>query len=109
MKEACLWRNRRHHEQSIGGVKHYAARSLIFAFNDPATNDDKKQLPFDREDPFKELGFREVRAPGANQTASNLAINDTVLTRAEFAGLSGMQQMIKGNATTNGSSSNDAD
>jgi hypothetical protein len=50
----------RHHFRQNGRVKHYAARSLIFAFNDPATNEDKKQLPFDREDPFKELGIRMV-------------------------------------------------
>jgi hypothetical protein len=99
----------RHHEQSIGGMKHFAARSLIFAFNDPATNDDKKQLPFDKDDPFKELGIRQVVAPGAGASASGLAIDDIVLTKAEFSGVSGMQQMIKDNATTNGSSSNDAD
>jgi len=99
----------RHHVQQVGGAKHYAARSLIFVFNDAAANDDKKQLPFDKSDPFKELGIRQVVAPKAGARAAGLAIDDIVLTKAEFAGLSGMQQMIKDNATTNGSSSNDAD
>jgi 3',5'-cyclic AMP phosphodiesterase CpdA len=96
----------RHHIQQNGRVRHYAARSLIFAFNDPATNEDKKPLPFDKDDPFKELGIRTV---GDSSDRAQLAVNDVVLTRAEFAGLSGMQQMIKGNNPIGGGSSNDAD
>jgi 3',5'-cyclic AMP phosphodiesterase CpdA len=96
----------RHHIQQNGRVRHYAARSLIFAFNDPATNEDKKPLPFDKDDPFKELGIRTV---GDSSDRAQLAVNDVVLTRAEFAGLSGMQQMIKGNNPIVGGSSNDAD
>jgi 3',5'-cyclic AMP phosphodiesterase CpdA len=96
----------RHHIQQNGRVRHYAARSLIFAFNDPATNEDKKPLPFDKDDPFKELGIRTV---GDSSDRAQLTVNDVVLTRAEFAGLSGMQQMIKGNNPIGGGSSNDAD
>jgi 3',5'-cyclic AMP phosphodiesterase CpdA len=96
----------RHHIQQNGRVRHYAARSLIFAFNDPATNEDKKPLPFDKDDPFKELGIRTV---GDGSDRAQLAVNDVVLTRAEFAGLSGMQQMIKDNNSIGGGSSNDAD
>jgi 3',5'-cyclic AMP phosphodiesterase CpdA len=96
----------RHHIQQNGRVRHYAARSLIFAFNDPATNEDKKPLPFDKDDPFKELGIRTV---GDSSDRAQLAVNDVVLTRAEFAGLSGMQQMIKDNNSIGGGSSNDAD
>src|SRR6266849_4852033 len=98
----------RHHFQQNGRVKHYAARSLIFAFNDPATNEDKKQLPFNKDDPFKELGIRQVAAQGAGDKAM-LAINEVVLAKAEFSGLSGMQQMIKHNDAIGGGSSNDAD
>jgi 3',5'-cyclic AMP phosphodiesterase CpdA len=96
----------RHHIQQNGRVTHYAARSLIFAFNDPATNEDKKPLPFDKDDPFKELGIRTV---GDGTDRAQLAVNDVVLARAEFSGLSGMQQMIKGNNSIGGGSSNDAD
>jgi len=98
----------RHHLQQNGRVKHYAARSLIFAFNDPATNVDKKPLPFNKDDPFKQLGIRQVTANGTGDKAA-LDVNDIVLTKAEFSGLSGMQQMIKHNTSIGGGSSNDAD
>src|SRR5712692_7836179 len=39
----------RPHVQESTRVKHYAARSLIFAFPDPATIGDKKPLPFDKD------------------------------------------------------------
>jgi predicted phosphodiesterase len=99
----------RHDFQARGKVGHYAARSLIFAFNDPATNDDKKQLPFDKDDPFKELGFRLVGSQGVAQPAAPLAISDVLLTKTEFAGLSGIQQMIKPNHSIGGGLANDAD
>jgi hypothetical protein len=95
----------RHHLQQNGRVKHYAARSLIFAFNDPATNEDKKQLPFNKDDPFKELGIRTV----SETDRAALDVNDVVLAKAEFSGLSGMQQMLKENSSVSGGSSNDTD
>ncbi len=64
-----------------GNAKHYAARSLIFAFNDPATNADKKQMPFDKDQPFQGLGIRLV---GDNQVAK-VRITDVELTTQEFA------------------------
>ena len=98
----------RHHFQQSGKARHYAARSLIFAFNDPATNEDKKQLPFNPDDPFKELGIRNVTENGKNATAS-FAVNDVVLAKAEFGGLSGMQQMIKDNKEISGGTSGETD
>jgi len=99
----------RHDVHQSGNVKHYAARSLIFAFNDPATNENKKQLPFDQSDPFKDLGIRLVTENGAGDKAAALGVKEVALTKAEFSGLSGMQQMIKNNNSTAGISSNDAD
>ncbi len=99
----------RHNVHQTGKITHYAARSLIFAFNDPATNEDKKQLPFNKDDPFKELGIRLVGSQGAADPAAPLEVTDVVLTKAEFSGLSGMQQMFKSNKSIGGSSSNDAD
>ncbi|MGH7225677.1 MAG: metallophosphoesterase family protein, partial [Gemmataceae bacterium] len=84
-------------------IGHYAARSLIFAFNDPAGNPDKKALPFDKADPFKDLGIRLAGADAPNQP---LAIDDVQLTKAEF-GLSGIQQMTR--IKSNGGVTNDAD
>ena len=57
----------RHDVHQTGKVKHFAARSLIFAFNDPATNENKKPLPFDQNDPFKDLGIRLVCVQGTRE------------------------------------------
>jgi 3',5'-cyclic AMP phosphodiesterase CpdA len=99
----------RHHVQRTGKVNHYAARSLIFAFNDPATNDDKKPLAFDKDDPFKELGIRLVTSQSTRDPAAPIDLKDIVLTKAEFSGLSGMQQMLKSNKPIGGGSSNETD
>ena len=99
----------RHDVHQSGNVKHYAARSLIFAFNDPATAENKQPLAFNKKDPFAELGIRLVDEKSASDEAAKLEVKDIVLAKAEFSGLSGMQQMIKGNNSNDGSSSNDAD
>jgi len=99
----------RHDVHQAGNVKHYAARSLIFAFNDPVTNDDKKPLAFDQTDPFKDLGIRLVSSKSADSKSADLAVKDIVLTKAEFSGLSGMQQMIKNGKLPSGGSSGDSD
>ncbi|HZZ07194.1 MAG TPA: metallophosphoesterase [Candidatus Binataceae bacterium] len=99
----------RHDVHQSGNVTHYAARSLIFAFNDPATNENKKQLPFDSNDPFKDLGIRLVTSKDAEDKTAALGVKDVVLTKAEFAGLSGMQQMMKHSNSPGMSSSGDSD
>jgi hypothetical protein len=50
----------RDHEYEEGHAHHYAARSLIFAFPDPDKVPDKKPMPFDKAQPFKDLGIRIV-------------------------------------------------
>ena len=99
----------RHHVHQSGNVRHYAARSLIFAFNDPAAAEEKKPLQFDKDDPFKDLGIRLVAEKGGDDEAAKLEVKDVVLAKAEFSGLSGMQQMMRGNNSMSGSSSDDAD
>jgi predicted phosphodiesterase len=101
--------HRHNQRQTNGRVMHYAARSLIFAFNDPATNTDKKPLPFDKDDPFKELGIRLINDQGNAERATSFDIKDIVLTKAEYSGLCGMQQMIKSNPALDGHSSNETD
>ncbi len=81
----------REHHQSIGSAEHHAARSLIFAFPDPALVADKKPLPFDATHPFQNLGLRKVVAGGRA-----LRIDDVELTAREISGTEGVQQMIKG-------------
>jgi hypothetical protein len=88
----------RDHEHEIGHSKHYAARSLIFAFPDPETVpvDQKKPIPFDKDDPFKNLGIRVVNEiPGKRPAASSLEIKDVELSLREFNELVGMQQLLK--------------
>jgi hypothetical protein len=72
-----------------GKVQHHAARSLIFAFPDPATTAEKKPIPFDAAQPFRNLGIRQVRS-------APLAIDDVELTLREVAGNNGIQQISKG-------------
>lgn len=98
----------REHFHEQGHTKHYAARSLIFAFPDPVTVEDKTPLPFDKSQPFKNLGIRLVASQGGLAPAAPLAVEDVELTMREFSGTSGIQQFMKGGNSTQGSS-DDAD
>jgi calcineurin-like phosphoesterase family protein len=79
----------RENHHSIGHAQHHAARSLIFAFPDPSVAE-KKPLPFDRTQPFRNLGIRTITAP------SPIAVNDVELTLRELSGTEGIQQMLRG-------------
>ncbi len=82
------------HEE--GHVHHYAAKSLIFAFPDPAKVADKKPIPFDKDQPFKNLGIRQVQANAKGSTStSSIAISDIELTAREFLGINGVHQILK--------------
>ncbi len=85
----------REHFDQLGRARHYAARSLIFAFPDPATTPAKKPLPFDAAAPFKDLGIRVVKSE-----AETLAVNDVRLDAAKFSGTVGVTQMLKGGHDT---------
>jgi 3',5'-cyclic AMP phosphodiesterase CpdA len=78
------------HQQ--GNAKLYAARSLIFAFPDPATTPAKKPLPFDKTQPFKNLGIRVVKG---NAGGKDLRVEDVELTLNEYSGTVGIDQMLK--------------
>jgi predicted phosphodiesterase len=75
-----------------GTTKMYAARSLIFAFPDPASTLAKKPVPFDKAQPFKNLGIRRING---NADGSDLKIEEVELATAEFSGTVGMDQMLK--------------
>src|SRR4051794_33537024 len=84
-----------------GNVQHHAARSLIFAFPDPAATADKKPLPFDAAQPFHNLGIRQLRsAPLAIDDVELTAADDSGLTASlslrELGGNNGIQQFVKG-------------
>jgi len=80
----------REHHVTHGNAQHHAARSLIFAFPDPATTAEKKPLPFDKAEPFRNLGVRRIEARGAA-----LAIDDIELTMRELSGTEGVVQMLR--------------
>jgi hypothetical protein len=79
-----------------GTTKMYAARSLIFAFPDPAITPEKKPLPFNKVQPFKDLGLRRVNG---NADGSDLQIEEIQLATAEYSGTVGMDQMLKHGST----------
>jgi len=76
----------------IGRADHHGARSLVFAFPDPASGAEKKPLPFRKERPFAGLGIRRVTSPGGSGAPG---IDDVELSSAEFAGTNGIQQILK--------------
>lgn len=82
----------REHEQVSGTAKHYAARSLCFAFPDPAVAADKKAIAFDAAAPFRNLGIRELASSGREAVVS---VKDVSLEAKEFSGTEGFNQMLK--------------
>jgi hypothetical protein len=77
-------------------ISHRAARSLIFAFPDPASGAEKKPLPFDREHPFRNLGFRTVQAGGAPGPGERPVRCDEVeLSLAHLSGTEGFAQLLR--------------
>lgn len=88
----------RDHEHEDGHIKHYAARSLIFAFPDPEVTpvDQKKPIAFDKENPFKNLGIRVVNeVPGKKSQPATLDVKDVELSLREYNGVVGIQQLLK--------------
>lgn len=86
----------REHDHVAGNVHHHAARSLIFGFPDPATTGEKKPLPFDKDQPFRNLGMRVVQEPGAGEAlAEGPKIDDIELTIREYSGTVGIDQILK--------------
>jgi hypothetical protein len=84
----------REHEQAAGHATHYAARSLCFAFPDPLSAADKKAIPFDKAEPFKNLGIRQVRAAGG-MTGVELSVSEVSLEARELSGTEGFNQLLK--------------
>ncbi len=81
-----------HH--TTGHAQHHAARSLSFAFPDPAETEEKKPIPFDKDQPFKNLGLRLVdRTRGRG--ADTVRVRDVELTMKEFSGTEGFNQLLK--------------
>ena len=78
-------------EHTEGHMKHYAARSLIFAFPDPEkVNGVKKPIPFDKDHPFQNLGTRTV-----SMADGELTVKEVELTLREYSGVNGIQQLAR--------------
>ncbi len=77
-------------------ARHYAARPLIFGFPDPAKVEDKKPIPFDPQQPFKNLGLRLVHAsPGQRPDAASIRCDEVELTLNEHSGTEGFAQLLR--------------
>jgi 3',5'-cyclic AMP phosphodiesterase CpdA len=85
----------RQHDFQSGHARHLAARSLIFAFQDPAQTEERKPYPFDKSAPFKNLGIRRLDLAVQGQRPV-LGVDDVELVSREFAGTVGIQQILKG-------------
>jgi hypothetical protein len=83
----------REHEQTIGHARLYAARSLCFAFPGPQSTTDKKAIPFDKAEPFKNLGIRQVQAAAGKR--ATLSVSDVSLDARELSGSEGFNQLLK--------------
>jgi 3',5'-cyclic AMP phosphodiesterase CpdA len=81
----------REHVRVEGNATHYAARSLIFAFPDPAAGVPKKPFPFDPATPFQNLGIRRV----TELVDAKPRVEQVELTLREFSGTVGIQQVLK--------------
>ncbi|MCU1245798.1 MAG: serine/threonine protein phosphatase, partial [Acidobacteria bacterium] len=79
---------------------HYASRSLIFAFPEPATSGDKKPLAFDKDLPLRNLGLQSVAVKGGAHQRPALRVDDVELTLREFGGTDGIQQISRPGASS---------
>jgi calcineurin-like phosphoesterase family protein len=80
--------------RTVGGARHLAARSLIFAFPAPADGP-KKPIAFDAAHPFRNLGMRLVHAGGKPARAPSAGIDEVELTLREHSGTEGFQQLLR--------------
>ena len=79
-----------------GHARHLAARSLIFAFPDPAATEEKKPLPFEAARPFAHLGMRTVHAgPGERPGGVTVRAEEVELAMAERSGTEGFAQLLR--------------
>ena len=83
----------REHSHVEGNARHYASRSLVFAFPDPDSGVPKKPMTFDPAKPFSRsnLGIRRV----AERPPSAPAVESVELTLREYAGTVGVQQLLQ--------------
>jgi 3',5'-cyclic AMP phosphodiesterase CpdA len=77
-------------------ASHRAARSLIFAFPDPAVAPDKKPIPFDKERPFRNLGVRTVKASGGGAPRTGtIRCEEVELSLRHLSGTEGFAQLLR--------------
>jgi 3',5'-cyclic AMP phosphodiesterase CpdA len=77
-------------------VRHFAARSLAWAFPDPAQVADKKPVPFDPAHPTRGLGLRVLHASRGEAAAPlSLGLDELELTMRETSGTEGFGQLLR--------------
>ncbi|HVO21790.1 MAG TPA: metallophosphoesterase [Anaeromyxobacter sp.] len=81
---------------AVGHVQNYAARSLSWAFPDPAQAAERKPLPYDPARPFQNLGLRLLHAgAGPRPAAATVRPEEVELTLAERSGTEGFAQLLR--------------
>jgi 3',5'-cyclic AMP phosphodiesterase CpdA len=88
----------RENEHVEGHTRHFAARSLVFAFPDPA-QPEKKPLPFDPAHPFQNLGLRLLHEGGKAAPGASVGLEEVELTMREHSGTEGFNQLLKASLT----------
>jgi hypothetical protein len=53
------------HHHMTGHIAHHAAKSLMWALPEPGSVPKKAQIPWNADEPYKGLGFRDVEAKGS--------------------------------------------
>jgi len=84
----------REHQQTIGSAKLYAARSLSWAFPDPLVAADRKPIPFDKTEPFKNLGIRQLQSRPEKMGAT-VDVTEVTLEAQKLSGTEGYNQLLK--------------
>jgi hypothetical protein len=84
----------REDRHDLGRARHLAARSLCFAFPDPAQAEEKKPLPFEPSRPFQNLGLR-LLSSGGGPGGTTLGVQEVELTMREHSGTEGFAQLLR--------------
>ena len=81
-------------ERALGRARLYAAPSLCFAFPDPEVAKEKKAVPFDPSEPFRNLGIRSLSGAFGERGAA-VEVREVSLELRELSGTEGSHQLLK--------------
>jgi len=77
------------HHHVTGRIQHHAATSLIFPLPAPGSQPKRAPVPWDPAEPYRGLGFRQVRTVVAGKNASTARLELAELALARFLAATG--------------------